>query len=77
MLKERIIALTDEQVLLVRTNAPEEVIVAALEHKNKMLENDEPMDSDFEEMQYYIWGLGKGYVFEEIGYVEHLESYEW
>ena len=73
----RIINLFDDDTnFLVETNAPEKEIRKALEHKNQMLVNDDPtFRSDFEEMQDYL--QNKGYTFEQIGYVNEIESYCW
>lgn len=66
----------DENNLLVQTNAPAEEIRNALDYKNEMLINDDPsFRSDFEEMQEYLWN--KGYIFEQVGYVEDIEGYYW
>ena len=73
----RIINLFDDDTnFLVKTNAPEEEIRNAIDHKNQMLENDDPsFRSDFEEMQEYL--QNKGYEFDQIGYVNEIESYYW
>ena len=73
----RIINLFDDDTnFLVETNAPEEEIRNAIAHKNQMLENDDPsFRSDFEEMQEYL--QNKGYEFDQIGYVNEIESYYW
>lgn len=73
----RIINLFDDDTnFLVKTNAPEEEIRKALDHKNQMLENGDPsFRSDFEEMQGYL--QNKGYEFDQIGYVNEIESYYW
>ena len=73
----RIINLHDcESDYLVRTDAPKEEIMKALEHKNQMLVDDDPsFRSDFEEMQDYL--QSRGYSFEAIGYVEDIEGYNW
>ena len=66
----------DENNLLVQTDAPAEEIRNALDHKNQMLIDDDPsFRSDFEEMQEYLWN--KGYIFEQVGYVEDIEGYYW
>ena len=66
----------DDTNFLVETNAPEEEIINARAHKNRMLENDDPsFRSDFEEMQEYL--QNKGYEFDQIGYVNEIESYCW
>lgn len=66
----------DENNLLVQTNAPAEEIRNALDYKNEMLINDDPsFRSDFEEMQEYLWN--KGYIFEQVGYIEDIEGYYW
>lgn len=73
----RIINLFDDDTnFLVETNAPEEEIRNAIAYKNQMLGNDDPsFRSDFEEMQEYL--QNKGYVFDQIGYVNEIESYYW
>lgn len=75
--RERIVNLYDcDTDFLVRTNASTELIEEALEYKQKMLEEDDPaFRSDFEEMQEYV--KNKGYVFEQIGYANEIESYSW
>lgn len=77
MEETRLINLHDcDTDFLVETNAPAEEIQNALEHKNQMLENDDPtFRSDFEEMQDYL--QNKGYTFEQIGYINEIESYYW
>lgn len=77
MEETRIINLYDDDTnFLVETNAPEEEIENAIEYKNQMLENDDPsFRSDFEEMQEYL--QNKGYEFDQIGYVNEIESYYW
>ena len=74
---ERIIALYDDYTtLLVRTNAPSQIIDDALEYRDNMLDNDDPaFRSDFEEMQDFVHN--KGYLFEEIGDPDDLEKYYW
>lgn len=72
----RIIVLVDcDTQFLVSTDAPANLIDAAIEYKNKLLENDEPISSDFEAMQDYL--NKEGYSLEEIGYVSDIESYLW
>jgi len=73
----RIINLYDDETnFLVETNAPEEEIRKALDHKTEMLINDDPaFRSDFEEMQEYL--QNKGYHFESLGYVNEIEKYYW
>lgn len=73
----RIINLYDcEEDYLVKTDAPKEEILKALEHKNQMLIDDDPkFRSDFEEMQDYL--QSKGFSFEAIGYVKDIEGYNW
>lgn len=77
MKETRLINLYDcDTDFLVETDAPEEEIRKALDHKNEMLINDDPdFRSDFEEMQEYL--QSKGYYFEQIGYIEDLEGYNW
>ena len=74
---ERIIRLYDDYTtLLVRTNAPSQIIDDAIEYRDDMLTNDDPaFRSDFEEMHDFI--NNKGYSFEEIGYIEDIEGYYW
>ena len=76
-MKTRIINLYDcDTNFLVKTNAPVDEIEKALDYKNEMLENDDPnFRSDFEEMQEFL--ETKGYTFNEIGYVNEIESYLW
>ena len=74
---ERIIRLYDDyETLLVRTDAPPQIIDDAIEYRDDMLDNDDPaFRSDFEEMQDFIHN--KGYSFEEIGDPDDLEGYYW
>ena len=73
----RIIVLYDcDTNFLVETNAPSEEIENAISFKNELLCNDCPtFSSDFEEIQSFL--NNKGYYFEQIGYVNDLESYNW
>jgi len=74
----RIINLFDcDTNFLVKTNVPAEIIGEALDYKNELLINDEPISSDFEAMQEYIWKKNPDYIFEEVGYVNEIESYLW
>lgn len=84
--EKRIIVLYDcDTNFLVETNAPSEEIENAISFKNELLEinsvleseNEKtvPFSSDFEEMQSFL--NNKGYYFEQIGYVNDLESYNW
>lgn len=77
MEKVRLINLFDSETdFLVETNAPVEEIKKAIKHKNEMLINYDPsFRSDFEEMQDYL--NSRGYYFEQVGYVNEIESYEW
>lgn len=75
-METRIINLFDcDTNFLVETNAPEEEIENAIAYKNDLLENDEPISSDFEAMQEYL--MDKGYIFDSVGYVNEIESYLW
>lgn len=74
--KTRVINLYDcDTNFLVETNATTEEIEKAIAYKNDLLENDKPISSDFEAMQEYL--MNKGYIFNEVGYVNEIESYEW
>ena len=73
---ERIIILfDDEKELLAKTNAPDEMVKKAIEHRDHCLDNDIYIESDFEEMKRFL--EKNGYSLEEIGYVDELDRYYW
>lgn len=62
-----------DQKLLVRTNAPEYEIMNAIKHKNNVQTFGLYEKNCFKDMEDYM--IGKGYLFEELGYLEDFERY--
>jgi hypothetical protein len=73
-MEERIIVLKDcEARTYVETNAPRELIEDAIAYKDELLEQDVPIESDFDAIREYL--NERGYTFEECE--EDCEEYWW
>lgn len=62
---------------LVRTNVPEDIIQEALNYRDECILNGDELPPEFEMIQEYIYEKNNNYVFEMIGDLEDIESYNW